>query len=268
MKKLITITALVAALLFASSTSSLAQTGDAQPDGNGHPNVGAFLLPRLDGSLRIICSGTLVTPRVFLTASHCTAFALSRGFTRTYVTFDPNFGTNADHSITTTPYPGTIVHNPAYKAPYQNDVSLILLDKPVKGIAPAAIAPVGFLDALRDAGTIRTTEYLNVGYGTSEQVVVQKVGPTFPFDGIRKWTISGFYALDPSFIHLNQNLAQGYSGTGYGDSGGPTFVRTSGGSVVISVVSSGDVPLYATSVNTRVDKAEVRDFLAPYLALN
>ena len=93
--------------------------------------------------MRIICSGTLVTPRVFLTASHCTAFALSQGFTKTYVTFDPNFGTNADHSVMTTPYRGTDVHNPAYKAPYQSDVSLILLDKPVKGITPAKIAPLG-----------------------------------------------------------------------------------------------------------------------------
>ena len=207
-----------------------------------------------------------MTPRVFLTASHCTDFAVSQGFTHTYVTFDPNFGTNADHSIMTTPYRGTIVHNPAYKAPYQSDVSLILLDSPVS-IAPARLASVGFLDGLRDAGTIKTTSFLNVGYGSSEQVVVKKVGPTFPFDGIRKWTISGFYALDPRFIHLNQNLAQGYSGTGYGDSGGPTFVQTATGLVVVSVVSTGDAALYATSVNTRVDTADVRDFLAPYLAI-
>src|SRR5207249_6858910 len=118
--------------------SANAQTGDATPDGNAHPNVGAFLLPRLsDGSLRIICSGTLVTPRVFLTASHCTAFALSQGFTRTYLTFDPNFGRDPDHNIFSTPYPGAIVHNPDYKQPYHSDVSLILLDTPVTGIAPA-----------------------------------------------------------------------------------------------------------------------------------
>jgi hypothetical protein len=265
-KKLLAITTIIASLLLTSGSTTFAQTGDAQPDGNGHPNVGAFLLPRLtDGSLRIICTGTLVTPRVFLTASHCTAFAVSQGFTHTYVTFDPNFGTNADHSVMTTPYRGRIVHNPAYKAPYQFDVSLILLDQPVTGIAPAKIAPLGFLDALRDAGTINSTPYLNVGYGSSEQVVVKKVGPIFPFDGIRKWTISGFHALDPRFIHLNQNLAQGYSGTGYGDSGGPTFVQTASGLVVVSVVSTGDVALYATSVNTRVDTADVRAFLAPYL---
>jgi hypothetical protein len=127
--------------------------------------------------------------------------------------------------------------------------------------------PLGFLGALSDAGTIKTISYLNVGYGTSEQVVVKKVGPTFPFDGIRKWTISGFHALDPKFIHLNQNLNQGYSGTGYGDSGGPTFVDTESGPVVISVVSSGDVPLYSTSVNTRVDTPAAKAFLAPYLVM-
>ena len=130
MKKLLAIAAIVASLLLTTGNTALGQTGDAQPDGNGHPNVGAFLLPRLaDGTLRIICSGTLVTPRVFLTASHCTAFALSQGFTETWVTFDPNFGTNADHSVKTTPYHGTIVQNPDYKPPYHADVSLILLSR-------------------------------------------------------------------------------------------------------------------------------------------
>ena len=266
MKKRFAIAAIIASLLLTSSNAALAQTGDAHPDNSLHPNVGAFLLPRLsDHSLRIICSGTLVTPRVFLTASHCTAFALSQGFTTTWVTFDPNYGIT--HSVFSTPYHGTIVHNPDYKQPYHADFSLILLDQPVAGITPAQIAPVGFLDALRDSGVINTTDYLNVGYGTSEKIVLQGQGPTFPFDGIRKWTISGFHALNPDMIHLDQNLNRGLSGTGYGDSGGPTFVDTASGPVVISVVSTGDVPLYSTSVNTRVDTVAARDFLAPYLAL-
>jgi hypothetical protein len=166
-----------------------------------------------------------------------------------------------------TPYPGTVINNPGYKPPYKNDFAIILLDEPVEDIDPVTIAPVGFLNGLKAARTIDDVDYTNVGYGTAEQIVVPGTGPTFAFDGIRKWTISGFYALDPSFIHLNQNLHQGYSGTGYGDSGGPTFVDTANGPVQISVVSTGDVPLYATSVNTRVDTAEVQDWLAPYLAL-
>jgi len=36
---------------------------------------------------------------------------------------------------------------------------------------------------------------------------------------------------------------------------------------VISVVSTGDVPCYATSVNERVDTDNAQNFLAPYLAL-
>ena len=75
-------------------------------------------MPRADGSLRIICSGTLVTPRVFLTASHCTAFEAENGFTRAYVTFDPNFGTDPNHDIFSTPYVGEIVTNPAFKPPF------------------------------------------------------------------------------------------------------------------------------------------------------
>jgi hypothetical protein len=36
--------------------------------------------------------------------------------------------------------------------------------------------------------------------------------------------------------------------------------------VVVSVVSTGDVPCYSTGVNERVDIANAQDFLAPYLA--
>jgi secreted trypsin-like serine protease len=267
MKKLLGFIAAVAMSFGLLASPALAQTGAAVTDGNGHRNVGALLGQRADGSLAIVCSGTLVAPRVFLTASHCTSFLESIGQTRAYVTFDPNFGTNADHSVKTTPYVGDVITNPTYKKPYQNDASLILLDEPVGGIVPAVIAPVGFLDGLRDARTLRSTDFTNVGYGSSEQLVVPTVGPTFPFDGIRKWTISGFHALDGRDIHLNQNLARGYSGTGYGDSGGPTFVDTDNGQVVISVVSTGDVPCYATAVNQRVDLADVQAFLAPYLEM-
>lgn len=268
MKKLLAITAIVASLLLISGGSALAQTNDTHLDGNTHPNVGAFLIQRPDHSLRIVCSGTLVSPTVFMTASHCTAYALSLGQTSAYVTFDPNFGTDPGHDILSTPYHGTIHHNPDAKPPYHADVSVIVLDAPVTGITPARIAPLGFLDGLQEAGTIKTTAYVNVGYGTAEQIVVPTVGPRFPFDGIRKWTISGFYALDPQYVHLNQNIHQDFSGTGYGDSGGPTFVQTANGPVIISVVSTGDVPCYATSVNQRVDTQASQDFLSQFLSLN
>lgn len=59
----------------------------------------------------------------------------------------------------------------------------------------------------------------------------------------------------------------GNSGTGYGDSGGPTFITTGGHTYEISVVSTGDIPCWATSVNERVDTDDAHDFLDPFLAL-
>ena len=67
-----------------------AQTGDATADGNSHPNVGALLRKRTDGSLTIVCSGTLVSPRVFLTAGHCSNYLLTHGQPDAYVTFALN----------------------------------------------------------------------------------------------------------------------------------------------------------------------------------
>jgi Trypsin len=268
MKKLTALAVLAAVAALAAAGAALAQTGDAQPDGNAHPYVGALLAKRTDGSLAIICSGTLVSPRVFLTAGHCTDYMINTlGQNDAYVTFDPNFGTDSAHNVFSTPYHGTVITNPTWHVPAQNDTAIVLLDSAVKKITPAKVAPLGLLDQLWASGTLQTSSFLNVGYGSAEQIVVPTVGPTFPFDGIRKYTYSSFLSLDPEFIHLNQNLAQGESGTGYGDSGGPTFLTVGGTQYVIDVITTGDIACYATSVNERTDTANAHAFLDPYLAL-
>ena len=55
--------------VLASSAVALAITY-GQPDGNKHPNVGA-LVGTFDGQTYPYCSGTLISPTVFLTAAHC-----------------------------------------------------------------------------------------------------------------------------------------------------------------------------------------------------
>ena len=69
MRRLITAAVLVAALTSVSSASAIT-FGTA--DGSAHPNVGGLVAPTAysDGTW-IYCSGTLISPTVFLTAAHC-----------------------------------------------------------------------------------------------------------------------------------------------------------------------------------------------------
>jgi V8-like Glu-specific endopeptidase len=253
-KNVSTILAVVLAALALALPGSAITNGEL--DGNGHPSVGAYLV-KVGGNWRLLCSGTLVSPRVFLTASHCTSYAEANGWAQA-VSFDPT-----DVENTNDIRPATSVTNPEYKQPYTNDVSLLLLENATTDRTPMPIASVGYLDVLEASGAIESTDFINVGYGTAEQVVGG--GPAyFPFDGYRRVSTSSFQNLRKEIIQLwqKENVDQG--GTCYGDSGGPTLV----GSTVVAVVSTGDGPCWSTGVKTRVDTAEVRDFLAPYLALN
>src|SRR5215210_5646637 len=73
-----------------------------QPDGNDHPNVGA-LVGTFNGQTYPYCSGTLISPTVFLTAAHCDI-----GSAAVTITFDSVY---TSHSKL---YPGTFYGDPLY----------------------------------------------------------------------------------------------------------------------------------------------------------
>jgi V8-like Glu-specific endopeptidase len=60
-----------------------AVTANGFPDNGLHPNAGAIMVPARSGvGYAEVCSGTLVSRTIFLTAGHCTAFLeADRGLT-------------------------------------------------------------------------------------------------------------------------------------------------------------------------------------------
>src|SRR4028118_1182192 len=70
---------------------------NGEPDRNRHPYVGMVYN---DESL---CSGTLISPRVFLTAAHCTEF-FEEGNSKVYVTFEQRADFRPDDAYVGTPH--------------------------------------------------------------------------------------------------------------------------------------------------------------------
>ena len=259
------ISALLAVLAVALA---LAGTGSAitngTKDGDEHPDVGAILVPTSSGDgFALVCSGTLVSPTVFLTASHCTSFLEALG-RPVYVTFDSTAVESSPSGL----IQGTPRTNPAYKHGVRDDVSVIVFPAPgVQGITTAGLPQLGYLDGLKSSGALtQTTQFTSVGYGTHEKIVVKGSGPTFPFEGDREFAVSSYNALTPEWLKLSQNQAHGDGGTCYGDSGGPTFLGAgaSEGSVVLAVTSTGDAPCYSTNVVARTDTPSARAFLTTF----
>src|SRR5207249_11674519 len=80
----------IASLTLPASPAGAIANG--QLDGSLHPNVGALIAEYVQpGQRDALCSGTLIAPKVFLTAAHCTAFLTSLGITDVWVMFDPQF---------------------------------------------------------------------------------------------------------------------------------------------------------------------------------
>lgn len=257
------VAALVALLLMMTSQNATAITY-GQPDGNLHPNVGAMIRLRSDGVYRILCSGSLISPTVFLTASHCTTFLERQGISDVWVTFDSKF------TQTSKLLHGTMHSNPLYNQAQSDtgDIAVIVLDKPVKNLTPVQLPPAGLLDQMKAAGSLNRTLFTSVGYGTQEP----QPGPggiTNPFPMERWYSVGEFDALNKTWLRIAQTQATGDGGTCSGDSGGPQFLGggASETKTQVSITITGDLFCFATNVTYRLDTPQARAFLGQFVTL-
>ncbi len=239
-----------------------------QPDDNRHPYVGALVASdQIDGQKFVLCSGTLISSTVFLTAAHCVVDNEQYGISIEGVTFDPTFDPDDPESpplIT-----GTVHAHPDFEriSNYFHDIAVVVLDSPVVLNEYGELPTLGLLDELYRDGSLRGEEFTSVGYGRRERTHEPGSGsPVYGMSGFRRdrmYSTQLFRTLTKNHLKLSQNPALGYGGTCWGDSGGPVFLGDASSNQLVALTSTGDAVCTATSVNYRLDTQEAQDFLVP-----
>jgi V8-like Glu-specific endopeptidase len=231
-----TLAAGVAALAVAAPAFAI--TGGSL-DGSAHPAVGLLLADRGNGP-EPDCSGSLVSPTVFVTAGHCTGDLASA---RVWVSFDPQYVAGSS----------TLLKGTAYTDPLwglvkgdSHDLAVVVLDKATRGVTPYVLPTANALDA----SGVSSQTFTNVGYGYADR--------TFTFDGYRRWSTSSFTNVKPTELVLSDKDG----GVCFGDSGGPRLL----GNVVEAVTSTGNQNCTGQSISYRLDTPAARAFLSSFVA--
>jgi V8-like Glu-specific endopeptidase len=232
-------------------------------DGNRHPAV-LLLIMDVDGAPSFRCSGTMISPTVFLTAGHCAGesgeFSGMRVFTESDVQNGNNnypfAGPNSIEAVNWASHPQF-----TEAQFFLHDVGVVVLKKPVKlkagsyGVLPGE----GELDSLQPRSS---TIFTSVGYG------LQRINPVFvTAEKIRMLAQPHLLQINTGFtgdfsMLLSNNASTG--GTCFGDSGGPNFLGTS--NVVAGVTSFGiNGNCAGTGGVFRLDKRDVLDFVNSFL---
>lgn len=246
-------------------------------ENNTYSNVGAFIVQSpATGRIFPICSGTLISPTVFLTAGHCTEFFTDdlapRGFTA-FVSFDRSiaFGNLTNLRDTRLIPVQQVITNPNFNQSQADsgDLGVLLIPaRLTRGITPATLPTEGELDQLAAMNGLKGAVFTAVGYGLQNRVVGGGVPFFQDMNPIpRMFAFSSFNALNGGYLRLSQNEATGDGGTCFGDSGGPNFLNVDGVQLLAATTVTGDAVCEATNVTYRLDTRSARAFLGQFVTL-
>jgi hypothetical protein len=238
------------ALVMLAVPASAGAITDGTADGNGHPNVGGLVsATQYSDGTWLYCSGTLISPTVFLTAAHC-----AEG-DRVGVTFDPAYV--AGDKV----YYGTWHADPLYGNAQSDphDIAVVVFPQAIKGLTPARLPAAGSLSSLSGS-----QQFTSVGYGAYE-VTSGPGGHQFVYNDVRGVATGTLNSINPSWLRISMNPSTGNGGTCYGDSGGPNFLGAT--DILAATTITGDSVCRSTNVDYRLDTAAARSFLASYVTL-
>jgi hypothetical protein len=237
------------AIVLAGGVAQAIINGEPDRGPKAHPYVGALVTVPPSGEFKgqhiPVCSGTLISARVFLTAGHCTDFLTEENLP-TYVSFDPTYKPAASQVISATPstHPRFCLPTPEDKGKcrlppgrpekvgtlprdVRYDVGVAVLEEPVRMATYGALPEAGLVETLKEGQRLTT-----VGYGTRGFDFISK--PPLqpqprPLDNRYRATVK---LLDPNEAFgemlvktTGVSLIKGKGeGSCFGDSGGPLFV--------------------------------------------
>jgi secreted trypsin-like serine protease len=247
---------LVLLLVLASPAQAIT---NGSPDGADHPEVGALIGAHAypDGTWSY-CTGTLISPTVFLTAAHCGQAKQ----TTAVVSFTSRY-----HSGDAT-YTGRFVPDPRFTEDSElHDIAVVIFKAAIPGIKPATLPAAGALDRMVADGSLATAAFTPVGYGSLAPARGSH-GPRFRYTDTRRQTSISFHKLTGTWLELSQDTAKGDGGTCYGDSGGPNFLGGATSDLIAATTISGDDDACrATNLDYRLDTPAARNFLGRFVTL-
>ena len=234
---------------------------DGSLDGNGHPYVGLMVAQNASGTPLWRCSGTLLSPTIFLTAGHCTEAPAAH--------VEIWFDADVEHGIPGNGYPftgdagGTPHTHPDYNpdAFFLFDLGVVVLNGPIVKSTYGALPTLNQLDGLARRRR-QDVSFTAVGYGLQESF---PDAASFLENNVRIRMVA-----QPHLLQINSGIVGTFSlllsnnhatgGICFGDSGGPNFI---GDSNVVAGVTS--FALNGNCAGTggvyRVDRADDLDWL-------